>query len=198
MRQKIQELKKDLILDVATEHFDTHGYEATQVSQIAKEAEVSIGTIYSFFQSKEGLFQAHILRELTRSRALVATMLAESELSPQENLKNLLNYYFSHLEKKQKSVQEILLSSPLTMGQFCHQSCEDGSNPMQEMNELIATEIEKLHQVSPLRSTDFLQLSFNFRNLAAAYVERWALLGDIKLAERTNECLELFLKGIIQ
>lgn len=197
MRQKLQELKKDLILDVATSHFDTQGYEATQVSQIAKEAEVSIGTIYGYFQSKEGLFQAHVLREIKRSREHIKSMIEASTHSVEANLKMLLGYYFTQIEKKQKSVQEILLSSPLMMGQFCHQTCDDGLNPMLSMYELIAKEFEKLHKQKPLRTTDFLQLSFNFRNHAAGYIERWALLNDISLTQKVDECIDIFLKGVI-
>ena len=49
-------IKKKGILEAATRSFETFGYKATTMSQIAKQANVGKGTIYTFFKNKEELF----------------------------------------------------------------------------------------------------------------------------------------------
>jgi AcrR family transcriptional regulator len=56
------------ILDVASEHFGTHGFAATSVAAVAATAGISKPLIYNYFGSKEGLYEAC----LDRGGALVA------------------------------------------------------------------------------------------------------------------------------
>ncbi len=197
MRQKIAELKKEIILEVAARFFQEHGFEATAVSQIAKEAEVSIGTIYGFFESKDGLFMAvHEQKIRAAFEYLQETYTRESD--PITKLKSTLNFYFTEVTTHKKSVQELLLSMPIQIGcpPITKVEGEDGADPKLAIYELVAKEFAKIHKETPLCTTDFLQLSFNFRNLAFAYIERWAMLEDIVLIDKVDECLEMFLKGI--
>lgn len=193
MRQQINELKKSIIIEVADKAFQTFGYEATAVSNIAKEAEVSIGTIYGFFESKDGLFRAVHDFKISQAHQFLHTMFENNPDSPRENLKGLLTFYFTEITQHKISVQEMLLSSPFRIG--CASSNDD---PSLALYKLIASEIEKLHKKMPLHATDFLQYAFNLRNQAAAYIERWAMLDDIVLIEKVDECFESFLRGIVR
>lgn len=47
--------KKQLILDAALKLFSEKGYENASISQIAKEAGISKGLVYNYFESKESL-----------------------------------------------------------------------------------------------------------------------------------------------
>lgn len=49
------ESKKRLILQVATEVFAERGFNETTISQIARKAKISEGSIYNYFESKEDL-----------------------------------------------------------------------------------------------------------------------------------------------
>ena len=60
--------RESQILDVASEHFGTHGFAATSVAAIADGAGISKPLIYNYFGSKEGLFEAC----LDRGGALLA------------------------------------------------------------------------------------------------------------------------------
>ncbi|MCT4687236.1 TetR/AcrR family transcriptional regulator [Vallitalea sp.] len=53
---KISEERKKRIIAVATSEFATNGYNASNINTIAKKAEISIGSMYSYFASKEDLF----------------------------------------------------------------------------------------------------------------------------------------------
>lgn len=48
------------VLDAANQHFVTQGYERTSLDAIARDSGVSKVTIYSYFASKEALFEATV------------------------------------------------------------------------------------------------------------------------------------------
>jgi AcrR family transcriptional regulator len=53
-----KELRRESILAAAKQVFSQHGYAATTVADVARAADVSYGTIYWYFDSKEELFDA--------------------------------------------------------------------------------------------------------------------------------------------
>jgi AcrR family transcriptional regulator len=60
----IREEKKILIMNVALEHFANHGYHHSTINQIAKQAGISKGLIYNYFEGKEGLLTEIINRSM--------------------------------------------------------------------------------------------------------------------------------------
>lgn len=62
LRERQKANRRNRILDVAKMRFQTDGYAATTVEQIAKEADVSVVTVYNYYDSKAGLLLA-LVRE---------------------------------------------------------------------------------------------------------------------------------------
>jgi len=60
----MREEKRNLIMDVALEHFSNTGFHATTITRIAKDAGISKGLMYNYFKSKEDLLSAIINRSL--------------------------------------------------------------------------------------------------------------------------------------
>jgi AcrR family transcriptional regulator len=60
------EAREQRILNAAAQLIGYYGYDKTTVGDIATEAAVSKGSIYLHFQSKEELFEALLLREMSR------------------------------------------------------------------------------------------------------------------------------------
>jgi AcrR family transcriptional regulator len=54
--EKIPQEKRKRIVDAAISEFAANGYNATSINIIAKKAGISIGSMYSYFDSKESLF----------------------------------------------------------------------------------------------------------------------------------------------
>ena len=52
----ISEERQQKVLDVAISEFAANGYNASNINVIAKKAGISIGSMYSYFESKEALF----------------------------------------------------------------------------------------------------------------------------------------------
>ncbi|MCT4597137.1 MAG: TetR/AcrR family transcriptional regulator [Vallitalea sp.] len=54
--EKISQERRQRIMNIAIAEFATNGYNATNINVIAKKAGISIGSMYSYFASKEDLF----------------------------------------------------------------------------------------------------------------------------------------------
>jgi AcrR family transcriptional regulator len=55
--ENIRETRKQQILDAALKLFANNGYHSTSIAMIAKEAEISKGLAYNYFESKEELLK---------------------------------------------------------------------------------------------------------------------------------------------
>ena len=71
-------VKRGQILDGAKQVFMKMGFDAASMNDVTREAGVSKGTIYVYFQSKEDLFAALIEREKGRFAEALRDILAES------------------------------------------------------------------------------------------------------------------------
>jgi len=190
MKQEIARLKKSHILEIAGSHFDESGYEKTQVSVIASEAEVSIGTIYGFFTNKEGLFMAHIHSKIEVAYTELCRKF-EAVSDPVDKLVVLIRSKFEDFAKCRHNVQEILVKNPM----FLVQIGFGEGNPMQKIYELTAEILKELHAVAPLKSSDFMQLAYNLKALSNGYIERW-VYEEFDLVSKSGEVVEFFLEGI--
>lgn len=61
-RRKIE--NREEILSAALEMFSKHGYYNTSMQEIAQQAEFAVGTLYTFFKSKEELYRALVLEHI--------------------------------------------------------------------------------------------------------------------------------------
>jgi AcrR family transcriptional regulator len=58
-----KDVRRDQILNAAKRVFAEHGFHQTAIADVAKAAELSYGTVYWYFDSKDALFQALTERE---------------------------------------------------------------------------------------------------------------------------------------
>lgn len=54
--ERIPEDKRRRVLDCAKREFGRHGYAGTNVNVVAREARISVGSLYQYFRTKENLF----------------------------------------------------------------------------------------------------------------------------------------------
>jgi AcrR family transcriptional regulator len=101
-RYIMQPDRRELILQAALRLFGSNGYFNTSVHDIRREAEVSIGTIYHYFPSKEAIAKALYRKLVTEmsndleqiiaarssvrdcSRAIISYLFEKAESSPEE------------------------------------------------------------------------------------------------------------------
>jgi AcrR family transcriptional regulator len=80
---KINPERKQRIIDVSISHFAKFGFKATNINNIASEAGISIGSMYSYFESKEDLY----LTISDYGYGLLTTALSEVNLRQNDHLK---------------------------------------------------------------------------------------------------------------
>ncbi|AIQ52845.1 TetR/AcrR family transcriptional regulator [Paenibacillus sp. FSL R7-0331] len=78
--------RKNEILTVAMELFNSKGYEDTSVSEIVRKVGVSQGTFYNYFQSKEDVLNAACERTLATRLEAINHLVDNCELSAREKL----------------------------------------------------------------------------------------------------------------
>src|ERR1700754_4785079 len=69
------------MLDECARLLDELGYEALTTKEVARRAEVPIGTFYQFFPDKQGLVRALAMRNLEAFLDRITTRLTDAELS---------------------------------------------------------------------------------------------------------------------
>ena len=98
--ESIREERRKSILEVALRLFANKGYESTSISQLAKEAGISKGLIYTYFESKEALLKSLVLDLNEMERDFWEDIQNDD---PTKMLENILNVYFKTLvENKDK------------------------------------------------------------------------------------------------
>ncbi|GAS81954.1 TetR/AcrR family transcriptional regulator [Paenibacillus amylolyticus] len=78
--------RKNEILTVAMELFNSKGYEDTSVSEIVRKVGVSQGTFYNYFQSKEDVLHAACERTLASRLEAIHHLVENSELNAREKI----------------------------------------------------------------------------------------------------------------
>lgn len=71
---------KDRLVEAATREIAAVGFERARLSEIAKRAEMTPGSVYTWFENKEDLFRAALEDALTAQLASNASALADTEL----------------------------------------------------------------------------------------------------------------------
>lgn len=82
--------RKKWILEAASKSFALFGYKATTMDQVAKIANVGKGTIYTFFATKEELFDA-IMQDVIQEMKRIADRAIQPELIFTDNLQAVLS-----------------------------------------------------------------------------------------------------------
>jgi len=100
-KERETEERKRYIMDAAEHLFATTGYYNTSVSDIAKEAEFGIGTLYKYFKDKDTLFE-----ELIKDRMVYYFETIEGVLTtdkePAEKIKDYIHAYVNMLANKRE------------------------------------------------------------------------------------------------
>ena len=95
------EARRRAILAAAAEAFDAHGYSETTIDEVARQARVSKGSVYNYFQSKQDLFTQLFAQSLAPTEADVDRMLADLS-SPAGKIEQLIDYWYSELDHHKK------------------------------------------------------------------------------------------------
>lgn len=101
-REREKLARRKSILQAARELFYLHGYQASTIDMIAERAELSKGTIYTYFESKDELYVSAVIEAfLELEKRLIVT--ASQDLAVEEKIKALFMAFVDHcLEYKEQ------------------------------------------------------------------------------------------------
>jgi AcrR family transcriptional regulator len=91
--------RRDEILEAAAAVFAEHGYNGATIQEVAQRAELSVGTLYNFFENKQELFNKLIVREARRLHEGLREAMAEAA-SPREKIVAYIRACMQELGKR--------------------------------------------------------------------------------------------------
>jgi len=91
--------REKFIIDAALKVFSTKGYASTRMADIAKEAGMSYGLVYHYFENKEKLFDA-IVEDWWSGFYDELEMLRQSDIRTDEKLIEIIRYILKVYEHK--------------------------------------------------------------------------------------------------
>lgn len=106
--ERIREQSRDNILESGLALFAGRGYRAATISAIAKEAGVSKGLLYNYFESKEALLRAIVQQAVDMGEDLIAQHPLEGKEDPRQILITLIDIQAERLQKHTKYCQLLL------------------------------------------------------------------------------------------
>lgn len=196
----------ELIVKTALDLFLKNGYEKTSLSDIVAISGGSLASIYTFFESKEGLFQAIIEQEIDN---LIKEIDEKIDLKISHSLEEFLTKFatiiFSIIcTKKNISLGRIMMSEGPKNGGLLGRAFLD--QILNKIDHVLINFLERDEikvKLNPKFPTKFVAKSFMQSVIGVYYYDALILNEEPKLSKKECEehvalCVELFLNGIIK
>lgn len=103
---------KEQILQTATLVFNKNGYVKTSVEEIARLSKKAKGSVYYYYESKEGLFTAVVKNEISLFQQQLQTILNNSEYTIFDQLKHYLILRMQLIQQSPSYLQTLRLAFP--------------------------------------------------------------------------------------
>jgi len=184
--EKVDELKKKLILETASEYFKTLGYGKTQIDKISKDLNIGVGTIYGYFKSKEGLFIAWLQNIINNVYEQMKEG-CEKVNDPVKKLAVVIDYKVNYFEKNRVTVKSYMENNQL----FLRGISRRKEHPMAIILEFCA---EIIKELKPMSDNEAYLLANIFDGIINTYIE--CSFEDESLFNKKDEILERFLKVV--
>ena len=106
--QKRKEAKRQLILNTATKVFAANGYHNTTVKDIVDEADISVGSFYFYFKSKDDLFAELYI---SKTEIFHNTVISVLDVEKFSMLKNFIRVMITNLwlYEQNRDISKIML-----------------------------------------------------------------------------------------
>lgn len=189
----MQQDKRQLILAAAADIFAAHGFHQATIEQIAGAAGVGKGTVYLYFKSKKGLFDA-LLLESSQRVLLQAKGVMTAHSDPIERIRMLTHIQLQILKRNYPLMQMI-------MREFSTAKLKDlrpelGQH-MRELVELYILILEEGIATGCLRQHNPQVVASAFMgavNQVGANLNHGRL--QVSLADSEEELFQLFIAGL--
>lgn len=192
MNKKVNEFRKQLIIETAHEHFRTVGYANVQVDKLAKELGIGVGTIYSIFGSKEGLFLSWLFYIVNKAYNEIKDKMAV-ESNPLKQCEIFANFKLAYYEKNKSVFKDYIKNNPF----FLKDATRGKENPMKKIYLLVSGAIEKLIEGQQgVFSSDSNHLAYLLDGIVDSFISYYSEKEEVDLTSKTSEVIKMFLNSI--
>lgn len=192
MNKKVNEFRKKLIIETAHEQFRTVGYANVQVDKLAKELGIGVGTIYSIFGSKEGLFLGWLFYVVNNAYLDIKEKF-QNEKNPIKQCEIFANFKLAYYEKNKSVFKDYIKNNPF----FLKDATRGKENPMKKIYLLVSESITKLIDGQDgLFSYDSNHLAYLLDGIVDSYISYYSEKEDVDLESKTSEVIRMFLNSI--
>lgn len=197
MNDKINNFKRSLIIETAHKYFKLYGYTGVQIDKIAKELGIGVGTIYSMFGSKEGLFLSWVFSIIEGAyKELKAKF--EDEKNPLLRCKIFVSFKLGYYEKNKSILRDYIQNNQI----FLKNTARGKENPMKKIYALVADSIKELTKISGVNESklitcDYYLLAYLLDSIINSYIERFTEDEEnLNLTTKTDEVVKIFMNSI--
>ena len=185
INEELNRMKKELYLGAAARYFDETGYKNFKISDLAKELETSVGTIYNLFGSKEELYVEYLILKL---ETFLANLQANEGKDPLENLKTYLLYKYADFIQKENPKTKQVTTDPY----FFHKLEVSNHSVVEEIYEYLA---RQLRELLPSQNTNHKHLAILFKKLSDGFIV--SFFYDAHSADEiVEETIKIFFDGV--
>ena len=179
-KEREKERRRQQIIVAAKRVFSEKGFNKTTMEDIAKEAELSPGTLYLYFKNKEELYASLSLRILQYLHIRVTHVNKDAALSPEQKLSALI-----------EAMYDVYDFDPLTIINMFHLQ---SSETLKHLSESLLEEIKQLSQ----KSIGAIAKIFEEEMQKGIYVDRhpvaladifWSLFSGVVLWEASKKII---------
>ncbi|HEY2812069.1 MAG TPA: TetR/AcrR family transcriptional regulator [Acidimicrobiales bacterium] len=110
-----QDVSRSQLLDAAEEVFGRKGFHETTLKEVAELAEFSVGSVYSFFESKDDLFRQIFVRRGEEFMPSIHKILDDESAEPVAQLHDLIDFEIGFFRTNRRFGRLYLRYSNATM-----------------------------------------------------------------------------------
>ncbi|MBD5112236.1 MAG: TetR/AcrR family transcriptional regulator [Ruminococcaceae bacterium] len=170
IRDEQREQRRQLIIDKAIELFAKNGYADTKIGDIAKAADMSVGLMFHYFESKEKLFE-EIVRFGTGATNIPREMNFEN---PLDYFEGFLKIMFQYAKEYPRTIYLFTIMGQAQRGNGIPPHIREIAMSVNQI-EQSAEIIEAGQQYGYFRDGDSYMLSFTFWSSVQGVMEQLAV-----------------------
>lgn len=195
-REREKLARREEILEAAKSVFADKGFDAATVDEIAERADLSKGSIYGYFKSKEDLFASLMESEIDKLFKVVERSLEDLE-HPIKTLQNLIREAFIHLDKNSAFIR-IFTPERAGLTRERHPELIERVIPkFQRLIGLTAQCFKEGIRKGMIRKTDPVSAAHILFGMIHASLMRWMIEGEsASLKKQAAVISSIFLDGI--
>lgn len=192
IREKKKQKTKQAILEAAIPLFNENGYESTSIEQIAKQAGVGKGTVYSYFQTKKDIIKGFCDYELEQ----IHKELVKKSNQDAPILEQMLTIYMTEFHHVTQNKEFGRLFMRETVFPFDY-DVENNMEIEDKYFQLLFPILEKGQQRGELRKdAELLHITAHFYGIYLLIMSAW-YTGRIP-TEEVEEAMELLFRQLLE